>query len=142
MTAVAFHFNVPDKLGYTCRLLRKVYRSGKRAVVVGEPAQLDQLNRRLWEFDPQEFIPHVRLKAQAAPERMLATPLWLADRAQAAPRCEVLVNLGEQLPDGREAFARLIEIVSTDEADRQSARSRWKQYAAQGWPIEKFEVPA
>lgn len=142
MTAVAFHFNVPDKLGYTCRLLRKVYRSGKRAVVVGEPAQLDQLNRRLWEFDPQEFIPHVRLKAQAAPERLLATPLWLADQARAAPDCEVLVNLGDQAPDGGEAFARLIEIVSMDEADRQSARSRWKQYAAQGWSIEKFEVPA
>ena len=54
----------------------------------------------------------------------------------------MLVNLGDQVPDGREAFARLIEIVSMDEADRQSARSRWKQYAAQGWPIEKFEVPA
>ena len=23
-----------------------------------------------------------------------------------------------------------------------SARVRWKQYAAQGWAIEKFEVPA
>ncbi len=142
MTAVAFHFNVPDKLGYTCRLLRKVYRSGKRAVVVGEPVQLDQLTRRLWEFDPQDFIPHVRLKAGAAPERMQATPLWLADRAQSAPDCEVLINLGSNAPEGRDAFARLIEIVSMDEDDRQSARGRWKQYAAQGWAIEKFEVPA
>ncbi len=142
MTAVAFHFNVPDKLGYTCRLLRKVYRSGKRAVVVGEPAQLDQLARRLWEFDPQDFIPHVRLKASSAPERMQATPLWLADRARSAPDCEVLINLGSDVPEGRDAFARLIEIVSMDDADRQSARGRWKQYAAQGWAIEKFEVPA
>lgn len=142
MTAVAFHFNVPDKLGYACRLLRKVYRSGKRAVVVGDPGQLDQLTKRLWEFDPQDFIPHLRLKAGPAPRHMQATPLWLADRAQAAPDCEVLINLGSEAPEGRDAFARLIEIVSTDDLDRHSARVRWKQYAAQGWPIEKFEVPA
>lgn len=142
MSAVAFHFNVPDKLGYACRLLRKVYRSGKRAVVVGESAQLDQLTRRLWEFDPQDFIPHVRLQADAAPERMRPTPLWLAEHASAAPDCEVLINLGRATPAGCDAFARLIEIVSLDEADRQSARGRWKHYVAQGWPIEKFEVPA
>lgn len=142
MTAVAFHFNVPDKLGYTCRLLRKVYRSGKRAVVVGEPAQLDQLTRRLWEFDPQDFIPHVRLKSGPATERMQPTPLWLADQARSAPACEVLINVGGEAPEGCEAFERLIEIVSTDEADRQRARGRWKQYASEGWAIEKFEVPA
>lgn len=142
MPAVAFHFNVPDKLGYTCRLLRKVYRSGKRAVVVGESKQLDQLTKRLWEFDQQDFIPHVRLKSGEASPRMRVTPLWLAERAQAAPDCEVLINLGHEAPDGHDAFARLIEIVSTDDDDRQGARVRWKQYAAQGWAIEKFEVPA
>ena len=30
MTEVAFHFNVPDKLVYTCRLLRKACRARAR----------------------------------------------------------------------------------------------------------------
>ena len=30
MTEIAFHFNVPDKLAYSCRLLRKAYLSGAR----------------------------------------------------------------------------------------------------------------
>jgi hypothetical protein len=37
MTEIAFHFNVPDKLAYSCRLLRKAYLSGARVVVTGEP---------------------------------------------------------------------------------------------------------
>ena len=38
MTRVDFHFNAPDKLHYCSRLLRKVLRTGQRAVVHGEPA--------------------------------------------------------------------------------------------------------
>ena len=33
MTRVDFHFNVADKLGYGCRLVRKVRQAGHRAVV-------------------------------------------------------------------------------------------------------------
>ena len=36
MTEIEFHFNVPDKLLYGCRLLRKVYRSNIKAVVIAE----------------------------------------------------------------------------------------------------------
>ena len=39
MTEVAFHFNVPDKLGYACRLLRKAYAAGGPVgVVAAQPA--------------------------------------------------------------------------------------------------------
>ena len=36
MTEIEFHFNVHDKLAYTCRLLRKACRTGARAVVTAE----------------------------------------------------------------------------------------------------------
>ena len=36
MTEVAFHFNVPQKSGYACRLLRKATAGGARVVVTGE----------------------------------------------------------------------------------------------------------
>ena len=55
---------------------------------------------------------------------------------------EVLVNLGDDAPAGFESYARLIEIVSTDPADRATARARWKHYAARGYPIQRHEVQA
>jgi len=36
----------------------------------------------------------------------------------------------------------VIEIVSSDEHDRQAARQRWKHYATRGYLIEKHEVGA
>ncbi len=42
MTSIAFHFNVPGKLDYACRLLRKAVQSGSQVAVVAEQALLTQ----------------------------------------------------------------------------------------------------
>ena len=53
---------------------------------------------------------------------------------------EVLVNLGAEPPVGFESYAKLIEIVSTSDAEREAARSRWRHYAKRGYPIARHEV--
>ena len=141
MTEVSFHFNVPDRTAYTCRLLRKAMRQGASVVVTGPTPVLADFDRALWTFDPIEFVPHVMPRAgQPVPERLAATPIWLLGDASDAPHHDVLVNLGRDAPAGFERFARLIEIVTADEDDRVAARQRWKHYAARGYAIEKHEV--
>ena len=44
MTEIAFHFNAPDRLAYTCRLLRKAVSAGARLVVTGPAEALDRLD--------------------------------------------------------------------------------------------------
>ena len=51
MTEVSFHFNVPDRAEYTCRLLRKATRQGARVTVTGPGDVLSGLDRALWTFD-------------------------------------------------------------------------------------------
>ncbi len=143
MTRVSFHFNVPQRLVYACRLLRKATRQNARVTVTGEARALDELDRALWSFEPTEFIPHVRLhEGETLSERLRETPVCLTVDPARAPHHGVLVNLGLEPPAGFESFERLIEIVSTDEADRTAARARWKHYAARGYEIEKHEVEA
>ena len=143
MTAIAFHFNIPDKLGYACRLLRKAVRQGVPVGVVGGERQLAELDRALWSFDPVDFVPHASI-ADGSP-RVPAwvatrTRLWLARRAHDLPHRSVLVNIGVEVPDGHEAFERLIELVASDEDDRLAGRQRWKHYQGAGHPIERHEV--
>lgn len=143
MTEVSFHFNVPDRTAYTCRLLRKALRKGAQVVVTGSHATLADIDRALWSFDPLEFLPHVMPRpGQALAPRLRTTPVWLvADLAQAGHH-DVLVNLHEDAPPGFESFARVIEIVTPDESDRAAARQRWKHYANRGYQIDKHEVTA
>jgi DNA polymerase-3 subunit chi len=137
VSEVAFHTGVADKLAYACRLLRKAYRSGARVMVAGDAASLQRLDQALWVFEPQEFVPHLRLRAREAPRDVQArtTPIFLAEPGAQAPAVPVLVNLGPERWAGDERFDRIIEIVSANPEDAGSGRRRWKAYEAQGWPI-------
>ena len=141
MTEVSFHFNVPDRLMYACRLLRKATRRGARVVVAGPSAVLGRLDKQLWVFEPTDFVPHVHARAgQAVAPRLAPTPVWLLDRLADAPHHDVLLNLNDDTAEGFESFARVIELVSRDGDDRQAARSRWKHYADRGYPIVRHDV--
>lgn len=143
MTEVSFHFNVPERTEYVCRLLRKATRQGARVVVTGPLQGLSGLDKALWSFDPLEFVPHVLARRNEKPhERLAATPIWLLEDTADAVHHDVLLNLGHETPAGFESFARLIEIVSADGDDRTSARERWKHYASRGYNIVRHEMGA
>jgi DNA polymerase III subunit chi len=139
MTAIAFHFNAPNKLAYACRLLRKAVGAGSSVAVVAEEAALAQLDEQLWSFSAIDFVPHARVGR--LPETQLAqTPVWLCENSVQGHGRQVLVNLTQQMQQGFEQFERVIEVVSMDEADRQQARSRWKQYTERGYDIVRHDL--
>jgi DNA polymerase-3 subunit chi len=142
MTEVEFHFNVGDKLAYSCRLLRKARAGGAKIIVTAEPNLLAQLDQMLWTFSNTEFLPHCR--ADADPATLALTPIVLAtspsDPAFAGCSHGVLVNLGQVVPQGFERFERFIELVSSAEEDRLSARQRWKYYKDRGYALKKYDL--
>ena len=140
MTRVEFHFNVPDRLGYACRLLRKAYRAGARVTVTGPRPVLSSLDRQLWTFEPTEFVPHVMLPGEKAAELRDRTPVVLAEDAEQPGRHEVLLHLGDDPVVGFESFERLIEVVSLEPVERDAARSRWKHYASRGYAIKRHDL--
>lgn len=138
MTEIAFHFNVPDKLMYGCRLLRKVYSTGARVVVTAEPELLDELDQLLWSFSPTDFVPHCRL-GMGEPGSGEA-PVVLTESLQSRAGYSILVNLGQAVPIEFERFERFIEVVAQGEGDRLSARSRWKHYADRGYAMKRHDL--
>ena len=138
MTEVAFHFGAPDRLAYTCKLLRKATAKGARLLVRVPAGQGAALDSALWNLGPTEFITHCDAGAAAA-VRSRSSVLLLEPDAALDPSFAVLVNLAEDVPIGFEQFARVIEIVSTDGQDRSLARLRWKQYTAQGFAITRHD---
>lgn len=144
MTEVEFHFNVGDKLNFSCRLLRKAVNAGSRLVVTGEPEQLTKLDELLWTFVPSSFLPHCQAQADQAVRA--ASPVLLAaaldDPAVQGLGHGVLVNLGTEVPAGFERFERFIEVVGSDEADRQAARTRWSHYKRRGYALTSHDLAA
>lgn len=138
MAEVAFHFNVEDKLGYACRLLRKALRGGRRCMVVLDGPDVATLDQALWTFVGNEFVPHARVGAPAAVVRH--SPILLGERVEAGWPADVLVNLGGGIPEGMDTFERVVDVVSLDEQDRQLARQRWRHYAEQGHSLVRHDL--
>lgn len=139
MTQVAFHFGAPDRLQYTCRLLRKVVGAGMGAVVWGEPDVLEALDTGLWAVGPTDFVSHAMESAPVGQRKrgrvILATELPQGDADR-----DVLVNLHPHWPSHFASFARVIEVVSVQGDDRDSARAKWRQYTAAGQAIVRHDL--
>jgi DNA polymerase-3 subunit chi len=135
MTEIDGHYNMPDKVDYACRLLRKaVGAHGARLVVVAEPQVLDAIDIALWKISPTEFLAHCR--SDDAPALLARSPVVLADSGGAAlPDRPILVNLGAGLPARFERFERLIDIVGSEDADKLAGRTRWRHYKDRGYAI-------
>ncbi len=141
MTEISFYTDVPDKLAYACRLLRKAVNTGAKVGVAGEPQALAQLDVMLWTFSPTDFIPHCFDDANAG--MLAASAVWLASGAPAAANAhqgQILLNLGAPVPEGFERFERLMELVGTNDEDRLAGRARWKHYAHRGYALIRHNL--
>ncbi len=138
MTEIAFHFNLPDKTAYVCRLLRKAVAHGARVAVSGEQPLMAELDKALWSFSATDFVPHCSAASDAA--IVLASPVVLGVEAGASPHHDVLLNLGVDVPTGFERFNRVIEVVGDGSDDRSRSRRRWKHYQDRGYSIVRHDL--
>lgn len=136
MTRIDFHTNIPDKVSYACRLARKAYAAQGKVVLLAESAeQAAQLNEALWTIGDTDFIPHVPAGDPLAAE----TPVIVADSdAAELPHHDMLVNLTRRTPANFAQFARVFEIISTDEEDAAAGRKRYVAYKQQAYPLTHF----
>ena len=132
MTRIDFYHYADDKLRYACRLAAKAYNSAARVVVYSPDAQLlKRFDEALWTFQHTGFVPHCFAGASVAAE----TPIVLASSGEALPHHDVLLNLGDEWPPFFATFERLLEIVTTEEGDKERARSRYVFYKKRGYEI-------
>jgi DNA polymerase-3 subunit chi len=93
---------------------------------------LSRFDKALWEFQATRFVPHCFADSPLAPE----TPILLASSGESLPHHDILLNLGDEWPPFFASFERLLEIVSTDEADKERARARWTFYKNRGYELK------
>jgi DNA polymerase-3 subunit chi len=139
MTRVDFYTNADSRLHTACVLAAKaVARQMRVAVFAPDPDVARSIDRALWTFQATSFVPHCR------PDDKLAsrTPVVIVARVEDASHDELMLNLATECPPMFSRFRRLIEIVSTDETERQQGRERWKFYKDRGYEINHVVLGA
>ena len=143
MTQVDFHFNAPEKLPYVCRLLRKATGQGRKVGVLADQDTCHLLSQALWNLNATDFVSHCSLRDPAhllAHSSVIYSSDWALLSQQS--QLDVYLNMNDLAPENLSGVNRLIEVVGREERDKASARQRWKQYAQQGFQINRFDLAA
>ncbi len=134
------------RLGTACRIIEKAARQCRRIVIAtANPSQAKTLDELLWTFSDTSFIPH-RIATPDTPAQTASPTAESADDtdepvlihcgdAGQTPACDVLVNLGDRLPESVDACPRIVEIISSAPDVRQQGRDRYKAYRARGYEL-------
>jgi DNA polymerase-3 subunit chi len=136
MTRIDFHSNVPDKITYACRLVRKARAAQCKVVMLtANHEQLAILDEALWAFSELDFLPHVSADNVLAAQ----TPVILSDSDAAdLPHHQILINLSSRTPANFARFERMFEIISSDDTDTLAGRERYRFYKERGYPLTHF----
>ncbi len=115
-----------------CRLCRKLLpKQGKIWLYCPDPDLQQQLDERLWSFDPSSFIPH-GIEQTDAPVCISAQ---LPDSA-----AWLVFNFNNQALEQTDKFGHIIEIIENDETAKQIGREKFKQYRRSGIQPRTFKL--
>jgi DNA polymerase III subunit chi len=132
VTRIDFYHYAEDKLRFACRLATKAYDSASRLVVYSRDRRaLEALDKALWTFQATRFVPHCFAESPLAAD----TPIILATADEHLPHHDVLLNMDDEWPPFFSTFERMLEIVATDDEDKQKARARYAFYRKRGYDI-------
>ncbi|AGA91059.1 DNA polymerase III, chi subunit [Thioflavicoccus mobilis 8321] len=126
-----------DRFQLACRLVERIYAAGLRVYILAASDQeARHLDRLLWTFREQSFIPH-GLKGETDAD---LTPILIGWDADPGDARAVLINLSGRVPERLERFERLCEAVDQDPAIRDAARERFRHYRRAGLSLEHHQI--
>jgi DNA polymerase-3 subunit chi len=112
------------------RLLERVLASGQRAVVVASsPERVEALDRALWSFGRESFLPHGSREDGFAEEQ----PVFLTDREDYPNGAGVLVLVDGAEVEPAPQFKRCLYLFDgNEEAAVAQARALWRERRERG----------
>ncbi|WPL16034.1 DNA polymerase III subunit chi [Thiorhodovibrio winogradskyi] len=141
MTRVDFYSLEPsfrgNRFDFACRLIEKIRTQGLRVLVhCPDIAQARALDRLLWTFRDEAFVPH-GLVGQVDAEW---TPVLISPNGEPVVENQVLINLAQEVPDFFSRFQRVCELI--DQAPRvlTAGRQRWAWYKQQSVRLEHHRI--
>jgi DNA polymerase-3 subunit chi len=113
------------RLRLACRVAEKAYLAKQSVVVlVEDPESLRRFDELLWTFGDGTFVPHDAVTAEGGCE----SPVALTTGPMPAEHKDVLINLGNTVPEVFEQFARVAEFLDGRPEVRAAGRERFKAY--------------
>lgn len=118
-----------------CELAKLAFAAQQPALILArDPAQAEALDELLWAFDEDAFIPH----QLAGDDDDADTAVLIVPPGVETPARPLAINLRETCPETD--YARVLEVVAADPAEREGSRLRWREYQRRGFELAKNDM--
>jgi DNA polymerase-3 subunit chi len=112
-----------------CRLAHKAFANGHKIYIRNpDDAVAQRLDVLLWTFNQGSFIPHAVHPADTNEE----FAVLIGNEEPPTGFDDVLIQLAAEPFAGFERFQRILEVVGSQEADKQQGRDRFRFYRERG----------
>jgi len=123
---------------FACRLAEKAYKLKNRIHIhVASQDCVRRLDDLLWTFRDGSFVPHEVLGASPGSP---VSPITIGCGELPATECDLLINLGDIVPERTVSFPRVAEVVTSDEDCKSLGRKRFVDYRDQGHTLDTHNL--
>ncbi len=123
---------------FACRLAEKAYRLNNTIHIhAADQQSVQQIDDLLWTFRDGSFVPHEILNS---PSLETLTPITISCESAPSRNCDLLINLGEEIPAIAATFPRIAEIVTSDEDAKTRSRKRFVDYRERGDTLDTHKM--
>ena len=117
-----------------CQLCQKAYESRQFTLLLTQShQQTEHLDRQLWIFDDDSFVPH-----DAEESDQFMSPVLIHNEPDLRNERQLLINLADNIPGYFARFERVIELVT--ESNKQQAREHYNYYRERGYPLNHHSL--
>ena len=122
---------------FACAIAAKAWSSGNRVHIHTQSEERSiKFNDLLWIYKDISFVPHEIFNENIDIE----TPVTINHNSSIPESSQVMINLGDDIPVFATKFERVVEIVGGNEASKQAARERYRQYKDSDYDIHNHKI--
>ncbi len=124
------HNRSSDAFLFTCHLTEKAFRTGHKVYIQTKSEQQSAwLNKLLWTFNPESYIPHQLYTAQTS---IANYPVIIGEKPPPAKTFSSLINICGQPSSFSTQVQRIFHIILNDDQPRSMGRIAYKSYIKHG----------
>ena len=143
MTRVDFYIldesSDTGRLRVAARIAEKAMHQNQHVYInTSGAAESSRLDEILWTFSQGSFVPHGVV--DATPAEAGAEPVLIGSAVEINEPCEVLINLGPEVPEFFSRYDRVAEIVDAEATRRDAGRTRYKYYRDRGYELKSHNL--
>jgi len=145
MTQVDFYIlkqsEEQERLFFACRLTEKASSQGLKIYIHTDSEQTAlEMDDLLWSFKPESFIPHAILGLDVELTEDEEIPVFIGCGSEFKNNADLLINLGQTIPDFHDNFSRIAEIVPNQEDAKSRSREHWNAYKEKGFELKHHQL--